>query len=130
MYFAHCLEMLHARGIALYSHCDRAVNPNPTQEATSNRPCTIPLLCIYILLMQSVCSFTHLPVYPSIGHPIKYPPPEVAGNFSVEALYSPSPIGIHGFDKDFLGERQMRRLLDDAKEHWPEHSETGQSPHL
>ena len=80
------------------------------------------------------------PSSPPTGHRILVPPREVAGNFSVEvcrvlpllnpepntctrtwkALYSPHPIGVHGFDKDFLGEPQMQRLLQDAAEHWTE----------
>jgi len=45
------------------------------------------------------------------GEEIHLPDKAIASNFSVEALYIPRPLGIHGFDKDFLTEHQMKLLL-------------------
>jgi len=64
--------------------------------------------------------FAHaLEILEERGSALRLPPKHVAGNFSVEALYSKEPVGIHGFDKDFLSPRQIRKLFSDASEFWP-----------
>ena len=63
--------------------------------------------------------FTHaLEILEERGYPVKLPEKHVAGNFSVEALYSRLPLGIHGFDKDFLSLETTAQLFADADIHW------------
>ena len=52
-----------------------------------------------------------LSVHPDVKLPVTWPHRDQAAQFSVEAVYYKDPVGIHGFDKNFLSILELRKLM-------------------
>ena len=51
---------------------------------------------------------------PSEQHTTVWATVEQARQFSVEGMFHRTPVGLHGFDKDFMGMYEMESILGDS----------------